>query len=204
MATEPSGQRSATELRLRARARLTESGAALGERADSFAAFETLFELASSPSTAPRALTLLHELQVHQVELDLQDEELRRSRMELEGELQRQRQLYDFMPVACLTIDMTTALTELNLTGARMLGSERDALIGRPLGDFLTAASGRDLHDLLARVGRSDIAEPCSLRLAVRGAAGDALHASVGRDPDGQHFLVALLSPEPDRKGLAS
>lgn len=79
-------------LRSRATDRLTGNTAAPRVRADPSAALGVLYELASSPSTAPSALALLHELQVHQVEVDMQSEELRRSRAETETLLDRQVQ----------------------------------------------------------------------------------------------------------------
>ena len=90
-----------------------------------------LHRLASSPETAIEALSLLHELQVYQVELALQDEELRASRVELELLVKRQLQLYDASPAGSLTIDQMTVITELNLAAARLLGLKRAAAIGR-------------------------------------------------------------------------
>ena len=98
------------------------TGDAQGAMQMATAAYGVLHELASSPTTAADALALLHELQVHQVELDLQAEELRASRMELEAALRRQIQLYDAAPVGHATIDPSCTLLELNLTGAAMLG----------------------------------------------------------------------------------
>src|SRR6202163_3178498 len=126
MSSDVIGADSQAELRLRALKQLTGPAGSYDTRLNAAAALGVLHELASSPSTAVAALALLHELQVYQVELDLQDEELRRSRGELEMTLSRQVQLYDFAPVGCLTIDRSTALRELNLTAARMLGAERD------------------------------------------------------------------------------
>jgi len=67
---------------LRSRAVVHLNGPDARAHAGASAAFGVLYELASSPSTAPDALALLHELQVHQVEVDLQDEELRHARVE--------------------------------------------------------------------------------------------------------------------------
>ncbi len=92
-------------LRSRAVAHLKGSEA----RLDGSPALRVLYDLASSPSTAPDALALLHELQVHQVEVDLQDEELRRSRAEMESSLNRQVQLYDYAPVGCFTLDFNSS-----------------------------------------------------------------------------------------------
>src|SRR5512141_1919197 len=85
-------------LRLRALARLTGTSDPKDTRSNSAAALAILHELASSPATAADSLKLLHELQVHQVELDLQEEELRRSVADLETALFRQAQLHDFAP----------------------------------------------------------------------------------------------------------
>ena len=77
-------------LRERATTQLTNGIRSDLSRTSTSEAMGVLFKLASSPSTAGDALALLHELQVHQVELELQHEELRRSRVELENDLVRQ------------------------------------------------------------------------------------------------------------------
>jgi len=86
------------QLRRRALARLTGRIDPANPRANSAAALGVLYELASSPATAADALALLHEIQVHQVEVQLQDEELRRSLAELEDDLVRHIRLYDLAP----------------------------------------------------------------------------------------------------------
>jgi PAS domain-containing protein len=62
---------------------------------------------------------LNHELQVHQIELELQNEELRRIRDELEVSLGRYRELYDFAPVGYVTLDRESNILEINLAGQR-------------------------------------------------------------------------------------
>src|ERR1700722_4667944 len=152
MMTELNGADSQAGLRLRALQRLTGQNGSHDVRLNASAAFRVLYDLASSPSTSAAALALLHELQVHQVELDLQDEELRRSRAELEATLIRQVRMYDFAPVGCFTVDRSTALRALNLPAAGMLGSERDQLLGRSLDSFLAPNSARTLHAMLTRL----------------------------------------------------
>jgi len=187
-------------LRTRAYAKLTgrasEGNAPLGASA----ALGVLHELASSPATAPDALALLHELQVHQVELELQDEELRAARIELEAALARQIQLYDFAPVGLLTIDAHTVMHELNLTGARLLELERNALIGQPLEAYLTHDSAQTLRALLARVRASGEAGGCTLEFAEQAPRGRAIRASVSADPVGGNFLMALTEIHADRE----
>jgi PAS domain S-box-containing protein len=163
------------------------------ERRDASAALGVLHKLASSVSSAGDALAVLHELQVHQVELELQDEELRRSRAELEATLFRQQQLYDFAPVGCFTVDRNTQLREVNLTATGMLGTERAELLGQSLDAYLVPQSAGALHAMLTRL--SDGA-PCALgtlQLAAGNGTPRSVHASVNRDPGGQRFLVAFI-----------
>lgn len=181
------------DLRLRALQRLTGKNASHDVRLNASAAFEVLYNLASSPSTGAAALALLHELQVYQVELDVQDEELRRSRAELEATLKRQVQLYDFAPVGNFTVDRVSVMQELNLAAASMLGSERDQLLGRPLDSFLAPQSARALHAMLTGVGNGTPTQVDSLRLSTRNGSAHHVHASVNRDPEGEHFLVAFV-----------
>ena len=180
-------------LRQRAVARLTGSSDPHETRSNSSAALGVLHGLASSPETAADSLKLLHELQVHQVELDLQEEELRRAMTELEAALYRQVQLYDSAPAGCFTVDRSTALFELNRTGARLLGFDRDAVLGRALDSFLEPDSSRALHAALTRVAEGAEGDGCELRFVARNGVSRNAHASVGPDPSGQRFLIACV-----------
>lgn len=72
---------------------------------------------------------LIHELQVHQVELEMQNEELRNSRVELEKLHEKYYDLYDFAPVGYFTLDLTSKITEVNNTGANLFGFRKKNLI---------------------------------------------------------------------------
>jgi PAS domain-containing protein len=104
------------------------------------------------------AMALLHELQVHQVEIDLQQEELRRSQSELEAELIRQAALVERAPVGYMTIDASTVLFEINLAGARLLDASREDLLGKALKAFFTAASVAALQVLAVVSQRTNLA----------------------------------------------
>lgn len=75
---------------------------------------------------------LLHDLRVHQVELENQNRELREAQTALEQSRSRFEELYDFAPVAYYTFDTRGCVVEVNLTGATMVGRERAKLIGLP------------------------------------------------------------------------
>jgi PAS domain S-box-containing protein len=181
------------DLRRRALSRLTGPGLPAPGRLDPSAAFKALYDLAQSPSTAHEALALLHELQVHQVELELQDEELRRSRTELEATLNRQVQLYDAAPAGLLTVDQRSVVSEVNTAAARLLRLERGAVLGRPLVGLLAADSARALQSMLARLADGADEEVGALQLAMPDGTHREVRAAVSRDPAGTHFLVALV-----------
>ena len=75
------------------------------------------------------ANSLIHELRVHQIELEMQNEELRRVQNDLEVSRSRYSDLYDFAPVGYLTLNKHGQIVDLNLTAARQLGIERGLLI---------------------------------------------------------------------------
>ena len=80
---------------------------------------------------------LIEILQVHQVELEMQNDELRRLQRDLENERDKYSDLYDFSPVSYFTMDNKGIILEANLTAAAMIGLERQLLIGRPFSDFI-------------------------------------------------------------------
>jgi PAS domain S-box-containing protein/putative nucleotidyltransferase with HDIG domain len=90
------------------------------------------------PRTDEETKRLFHELEVHQIELEMQNAELRHSREELESALEKYTDLYDFAPVGYFTLDLDGVISAVNLSGASLLGVERSKLIGRRLEQFVT------------------------------------------------------------------
>jgi PAS domain S-box-containing protein len=84
---------------------------------------------------------LIHELRVHQIELEMQNEELRRAQLEMEASRNRYSDLYDFAPVGYLTTSEKGLILEANLTMCNMLGVVRGRLIGKPIYSFITKES---------------------------------------------------------------
>jgi PAS domain-containing protein len=180
------------DLRSRAASRLAGRATERGAGAGAVDALSVLHALASSPETAADALTLLHELQVHQVELDLQAQEMLESRAELESALRRQIELYDFQPFGCFTIDPGMVVQELNLTGAAMLGIERDDAYGLGLDTFFCADSARRLRSAIGGAGAGMRQAACLLDLGARGGRERSVLASIGLDPAARRFFVSL------------
>ncbi len=90
-------------------------------------------------------LRLYNELQVHQIELVMQNEELRRTQRELEASRGRYFDLYDLAPVGYVTLSKTGQILETNLTAANMLGLARSALVNQPLTRFILPED-RDIY----------------------------------------------------------
>ena len=94
----------------------------------------------TASATSGEPLKLLHELQVHQVELELQNAELQQARNETATLLEQYTDLYDFAPVGYFTLDRSGIVCSSNLTGADLLGVVRSRLNGRRFSQFLTVA----------------------------------------------------------------
>jgi PAS domain S-box-containing protein len=84
------------------------------------------------------ARRLLQELQIHKIELELQNEELRQSKADVEAGLEKFSDLYDFAPVGYFSLDRQGMIVEVNLTGAALLGTEKGRLAGRRFQLFVT------------------------------------------------------------------
>ena len=124
---------------------------------------------------------LMHELQVHQIELEMQNEELRRANQELEELRFKYADLYDFAPVGYFTLDQQGLILEVNLTGARLLGLERDRLPLTPFFLLVASADRAAFHSYLKQVFNSGTKQTCEIQLAPQG--GLPIHASLESIP---------------------
>jgi len=108
---------------------------------------------------------LVHELQVHQIELELQNEELRHAQVELEDSRQKYVDLYDFAPVGYFTFDAKGVIVEVNLAGAALVGIERRHLIGRGFSAFLDDENQRTFYLHRQEVMDTGKRQGCELKL---------------------------------------
>lgn len=111
------------------------------------------------------AKKLLHELQVHQIELEMQNEELREAYETAEKALKNYTMLYDFAPMGYFTLDSDACICELNFTGAEMLGDKRFSLIGSKFKLFVTEDSQAVFSKFLIKVFAKGAKESCEISL---------------------------------------
>ncbi len=115
---------------------------------------------------------LIRDLELHQLELQAQNQQLRESQQQLELSAARYADLYDFAPVAYCTLSRTGALLELNMAAAKLLGVDRGLLIGRSLLDFIDRRDHRALlnHLIACRTATEEVSSEVQLRASLRGA----------------------------------
>jgi two-component system, cell cycle sensor histidine kinase and response regulator CckA len=111
---------------------------------------------------------VLHDLRVHQIELEMQNDELRRTQEQLELARARYFDLYDLAPVGYLTLNQSGAIREANLTAANLLNTPRAELVNEPLTRFIWPAD-QDIFYLHERVlWKTGVRQACELRLLKR------------------------------------
>lgn len=166
-------------------------------------ALGVLHAMAASPATAGQALALLHELQVHQVELDLQAQELRDACADLQAALRQRAERYDHLPVGCLTLDADFVVRELNHRAAALLGAEPGRAVGLPLAGLVDGDSMQRLQAAAAGIGAGRPGSASRLLLRAPREAGRAVAAEIAADPTARGYLLAM-TVGPDEDGPAA
>ncbi|HAM53609.1 MAG TPA: PAS domain-containing sensor histidine kinase [Nitrospiraceae bacterium] len=119
----------------------------------------------SMPPTEADSKKLIHELQVHQIELDMQNEELKLAKELAEARYERYIDLYDFAPVGYFTFDSSGIIREVNLTGSRLLGTERPRLVNKRFEFFITDEDRPVFRSFLGKVFERRGKESCEVTL---------------------------------------
>jgi len=115
--------------------------------------------LAPLAESGEESLRLLHKLQVHQIELEMQNDELRQARTELEAAREKYTDLYEFAPVGYLTLDRAGSISSVNLMGSSLIKIGRSQLIGLRFVNFLSAETCPPFADFLNKVFTSLVKE---------------------------------------------
>jgi PAS domain-containing protein len=108
---------------------------------------------------------LLHELQVHQIELEMQNEELRQANETAEEALKKYTMLYDFAPMGYFTLDGEGTICDLNFTGAEILGDKRFKLISSNFKLFVSDDSKPVFNKFFKKLYSGNTKESCEVTL---------------------------------------
>jgi PAS domain S-box-containing protein len=128
------------------------------------------------------AQRIVHELQVHQIELEMQNQELVESRAAVETLLERYTDLFDFAPVGYLILSRDGTIQQVNLTAARLMGLERSRILGRHWGLFVSAQDRAGLNPFLVKAFESQAntvievtlgPEPLHVQVTIAGALNE-------------------------------
>jgi PAS domain S-box-containing protein len=147
---------------------------------------------------------MLHELRVHQIELELQNEELRQAQAELDAARARYFDLYNLAPVGYCTVSEQGLILEANLTAASLLGVARSALVQRPLTGFILPEDQDIYYRYRKQLPGAGAPQACELRMLE--ADGLAfwvrLEAAVAEAADGAPVCRVVMSNITGRKRM--
>jgi PAS domain S-box-containing protein len=143
----------------------------------------------------------LHELRVHQIELEMQNEELRRAQDDLEVSRERYFDLYDLAPVGYVTLSDKGLILETNLKAAELLGMKRNSLVNQPLSRFVLPED-EDMLYLFLRHLSGTSGQKCELRMVRNGSAHfwARLEAATAEDGCGNPLYRIVMTDITERK----
>ena len=146
---------------------------------------------------------LVYELQVHQIELEMQNDELRRTQLELEAARDRYVDLYDFSPAGHLTLNTQGKIVEANLRAGTLLEVNRNELIGQSLTRFVAAEDEVTFRRHSQEVLKTGTRQTCEVHLRKKAGASSCVHfesLAIQEEPGRiTHWRAALLDMS-DRK----
>ena len=123
------------------------------------------FPESSSDLTGQFPEALIHELRVHQIELETQAEELMKAKIALEESRDKYLDLYEFAPLGYLTLTNKALIAEVNLNGATLLGVERGRLVNAPFSKFMSEKDADQWHRYFVNVQTQTTRQSCTLTL---------------------------------------
>ncbi|MCX6248364.1 MAG: PAS domain-containing protein [Bacteroidetes bacterium] len=141
----------------------------------------------------PDALKLIHELQVHHIELELQNEELILAAEERESTREKFIEFYDFAPTGFFTLSKEGEILELNLCGSQLLGKDRTYLANKQFGFFVSKATKKNFNLFLEKIFRSKARESCEITLQNNDSNPVRAFLTGIALPDGEHCYINLV-----------
>jgi PAS domain S-box-containing protein len=138
-------------------------------------------------------LKLVHELDVHQVELEMQNEELLIAKRNAEADAEKYTILYDFAPSGYFTLSKIGEILEVNLRGASLLGKERSFLIDRRFALFISDETRPKFNLFLEEIFDSNTRQTCELKLSIASEFSSYVHLSGIVNEDREECLITII-----------
>jgi PAS domain S-box-containing protein len=135
-------------------------------------------EILKKPHTESDNLQLIHELEVYQVELELQNDELKHAKDKAELAEKKYTELYDCAPSGYLSLTEDGVITELNKSAERLLGKERSTLIKSSFGFFVSPDTRADYNHFLQDIFKNKVKKTCELKLETGTDSIKYIHAN--------------------------
>jgi diguanylate cyclase (GGDEF)-like protein/PAS domain S-box-containing protein len=148
---------------------------------------------AASALSLQEAQRLFEELEVHQIELELQNEHLNATRVQLERALNQSSELYDFSPVGSVSLDARGVIAKLNLAAANLLGGERARLLGSRFGLYVNSAELAAFNALLDNAKRTSDVQTGEISLTSTGLPAHYVQLKVSALPQDFGWQMVLL-----------
>jgi PAS domain S-box-containing protein len=137
----------------------------------------------SKPATALMESRLLHELEVHRIELEMQNEELRRNKAEIQSYLDKYTDLYDFAPVGYFTLSPEGVIRQVNRTGAKLVGLPGDQILNSSFTRLIWPGLRTRFEAFITRVFSDDAKQSAEFEMMGENRPHRSVHIEGHRSP---------------------
>jgi diguanylate cyclase (GGDEF)-like protein/PAS domain S-box-containing protein len=145
------------------------------------------------PVTEEELQRLVHELGVHQIELEMQNENMKRVMDEVETSLEKYTDLYDFAPVGYFSLDRKGNISSVNLSGAKLLGLERAKLLGQRFEQYISDKHSSGFSAFFNTVFTGQVKKTLEVTLLNKENLPVIVQIEAMADPSGQECRLALI-----------
>jgi len=143
-----------------------------------------------SPRSEVEILKLIHELEVHQIELELQNEELTAAKNQQQEAAAKYIDLYDYAPTGYFTLSKNGQITKLNYRGAAILGKPRPELLSRHFRTFITEEAKSHFNQFLKEIFENETKQTCETTVAGNGDSPTWVHITGKITADREHCHI--------------
>lgn len=146
---------------------------------------------------------LLHELQVHQIELELQNELLADAQSVADAECVHYRDLYNFAPTGYFTVNREDIIAQLNIAGAALFGRERDSIVGNRFAAYVATSDISAFEQFCSQTFDTERTQVCEIALLSEPGVEKFARLAACPAPEPEHIFIAALDVTESRRLLA-